>query len=252
MPFTLAHPAAVWPLKYVRFLAVIPLVIGSLMPDLASYVPNSHELINTHSVRGTFVIDLPLGYALLMFLVLFRKLLVAPLWDPHRHFLTSAFDELISQKFWWVLIIPSLLIGSWTHIVWDSFTHENHFMVRKLPMLQYVVPVETDHPLRLYRLLQYGCSVVGIMIVAWWYWHALHSANQQATANASPKKYTLLGLILISLLTGLGNALETVPGFHAVYWFISVTLTTAMPVFAGLYLLMAAVFYWRERSARPG
>jgi len=221
------------------------------MPDLASYVPNSHELTNTHSVRGTFLIDLPLGYVLLMFLALFCRLLVVPLWQPHRRFLSDAFAAMTRQRYWWLLAIPSLLIGSWTHILWDSFTHENHFMVRKLPMLQYVVPVEGDHPLHLYRLLQYGCSVLGIIIVAWWYRYALGNAKQPSELHASRhKKVALLMLIVVALLIGLVNAILTVPNLNSVYWFISVILTTAMPLFAGLYLMLATFFYWRERSAK--
>src|SRR4051812_3215036 len=100
MPFTLAHPAAVWPLKNVRYLAVVPLIIGSLMPDVANYLPYSHELTNTHSIRGSFLIDLPLGYGLLIFLVLFCKFLVVPLWQPHRRFLANTFTTLTEQKYW--------------------------------------------------------------------------------------------------------------------------------------------------------
>ena len=166
MPFTLAHPAAVWPLKYVRYLPVIPLIIGSLTPDVASYLPNAHDLINSHSLRGTVKLDLPLGYVLLLALVMSRQFLVTPLWEPHRSFISHSISQFLATRYWGLLAIPSLLIGSWTHIVWDSFTHENHFVVRNLSILQHSVVIDGDHQVQLSRVLQYACSVLGLLIIS--------------------------------------------------------------------------------------
>lgn len=250
MPFTLAHPAAVWPLKHVRYLAVIPLVIGSLTPDLASYIPNSHELINSHSVRGTVILDLPLGYALLLLLVVMREILVAPLWEPHRRFIREAFKHYVATSLWWLWALPSLLIGSWTHIVWDSFTHENHFMVRRLPILRETMSIDGDHSMYLYRILQYGCSILGVALVAWWYLHALRSSTSGTPqhSNGKQRKYWLVALIAAALITGLINALFIPPEWRSVYGFIAVILTTAMPVFAGLYLLTSIILWQRGKT----
>ena len=40
MPFTLAHPAAVLPLRGVRHLRMAPLVVGAMVPDLPYYLPS--------------------------------------------------------------------------------------------------------------------------------------------------------------------------------------------------------------------
>lgn len=247
MPFTLAHPAAVWPLKNVRYLAVIPLVIGSLTPDLVNYLPNAHELINSHSVRGTVILDLPLGYGLQLMLIALRSLLVIPLWQPHRSFISHAFAQFVAIKRWWLLCIPSLLIGSWTHILWDSFTHENRFMVRRLPVLQQVVSLDTDHQLHLYRVLQYGCSVLGVVVVVWWYLYALRLSKLQRD-NDQMRRYALSALVVIALIAGLINAFLIPPDWRSVYFFIAVILTTAMAAFAGLYLLLSVVLWQYERK----
>ena len=39
MPFTLAHPAAVLPLRGMRFLRTAPLILGAITPDVPYYVP---------------------------------------------------------------------------------------------------------------------------------------------------------------------------------------------------------------------
>ena len=248
MPFTLAHPAAVWPLKRIRAFAVIPLVVGSLTPDLASYLPNAHALINSHSVRGTVILDLPLGYALLLLLVGLRNMMVTPLWQPHRRFISDAFSKYASASLWWLQALPSLLIDSWTHIVWDSFTHENHFMVRRLPILRQTMSIDGDHPVYLYRILQYGCSLLGMAVVIWWYVHALRSSASATKTDASGKSrmYWIIFIAAAALITGLVNALFIPPEWRSVYGFISVILTTAMPVFASAYLLTAAVLWQYE------
>lgn len=248
MPFTLAHPAAVWPLKNLKPLAVIPLVVGSLMPDLASYLPESHKLINTHSVRGTAVLDLPLGYALLLLLVGLRTVLVTPLWQPHRNFIADAFKNYLAIPLWWIWAVPSLLIGSWTHILWDSFTHENHFMVRRLPILRETMFIDGDHHMYLYRILQYGCSVAGVVFVAWWYLYTLRStaANTSQDSSGNRRRYWLAIMAVAALTAGLITALLIPPEWRSVYYFISVMLTTAMPTFAGLYLLTGLALWWRE------
>ena len=235
MPFTLAHPAAVWPLKHVRYLAVIPLVIGSLTPDLASYIPNSHELINSHSVRGTVILDLPLGYALLLLLVALRNIVVTPLWEPHRSFINETFKQYVATPLWWLWALPSLLIGSWTHIVWDSFTHENHFMVRRLPILRETMLIDGDHAVYLYRIL---------------YLHALRSSTSSTPphSNGKQSKYWLVALVVVALITGLINALFIPPEWRSVYGFIAMILTTAMPLFTALYLLMGITLWQRERG----
>jgi hypothetical protein len=245
MPFTLAHPAAVWPLKYVRYFAVIPLVIGSLTPDLTSYLPNAHALINSHSLRGTVELDLPLGYGLLFFVVMLRQLLVMPLWEPHRSFIRNAFSQFLAIRYWWLLAIPSLLIGSWTHIAWDSFTHDNHFMVRNLSILQHSVAIDGDHTVQLYRVLQYACSVLGLVAIAWWYQHTLRTSKLPTEVGTTPKRI-LLGLVVSALIAGLITALLIPPDLRSVYAFISTILTTAMPVFTGMYLVTGAVLWMRN------
>src|SRR6185312_5398964 len=82
MPFTLAHPAAVLPLRRVRAMSTVPLIIGAMTPDMPYYFPwriAKHIPEATHTFLGTFTLDLPMGLVLLIFLWLLRVQLVAPL-----------------------------------------------------------------------------------------------------------------------------------------------------------------------------
>src|SRR5204862_1061868 len=77
MPFTLAHPAAILPLRGLRYLRTAPLIIGAMIPDLPYYVPArfGHFGPETHSVTGSFTTCLVFGYAALgcVFLLRDRK-----------------------------------------------------------------------------------------------------------------------------------------------------------------------------------
>ena len=83
MPFTLAHPAAVLPLRGIRFLRMAPLVIGAVTPDVPYYLPlgpSGRPLrlgLDTHSLGSAFTFDLALGMALLALAVLLREPLTA-------------------------------------------------------------------------------------------------------------------------------------------------------------------------------
>ena len=79
MPFTLAHPAAILPLRSVRYLRMAPLMVGAVVPDLPYYLPwgVARYMHFTHAFRHSFTIDLALGYALLASLVLLQRPLTA-------------------------------------------------------------------------------------------------------------------------------------------------------------------------------
>jgi len=245
MPFTLAHPAAVLPLRRLPYLATIPLILGSLTPDFVAYFPptihRSFDLPQAHSVRGTILLDLPLGYAVLLALLALRVPLTAPLWEPHRSFIRAAITEFLALKYWWLIALPSLLIGSWTHIVWDSFTHENRWVVRNLPLLQQALAPVYDHPLPIYRVLQYVCSIVGLLIVAVWYGVALKQSGLSGTGHRW-SKYTLAGLVASAMVIGAADVWRLSPQLSlSFYGTMSVLLSTAMAAFAALYLITGIV-----------
>src|SRR2546430_14545756 len=79
MPFTLAHPAAILPLRGLRYLRTAPLIIGAMIPDLPYYVPArfGHFGPETHSVTGSFTTLLVLGYAAPGCVFLLRRPLTA-------------------------------------------------------------------------------------------------------------------------------------------------------------------------------
>src|SRR5262245_4745992 len=78
MPFTFAHPAAAVPLHrpFGRYGVVSALVIGSLSPDIAYFLPLSVAHADSHSPTGLLWFCLPVS---LLSYVLFHTLLKGPL-----------------------------------------------------------------------------------------------------------------------------------------------------------------------------
>lgn len=256
MPFTLAHPAAVWPIRRLPFLSVIPLILGSLMPDLAAVVPPGillphYWLPNTHMLRGTLIVDLPLGYVLLLWLVAMRTPLTAPLWEPHRSYIRAAFSRMLSSKYWWLIAVPSLIVGSWTHVVWDAFTHENRFVTRHLAILQQPLLPDSGHPMQIYHVLQYLCSIAGLLVIVAWYVYDLRRSGLVGTGRLW-RKYTLASLVGGSLLLGAIKAWNEPPEITASFYVtVSVLLNTAMSSFAILYIIAGVIIAWRTDHRSP-
>lgn len=157
MPVTIAHPAAVLPLRGLG-LPLSAMVIGSMAPDLPVFSQSWGIYGFTHSLLGIVTIDLAIALVLLGF------------WDRWGRdaFVdtspSSVRDRLpgrarIGRRAW--LLAPlAAVVGSITHVVWDAFTHAGRWGVRSIPWLQ-----EDHGALHGSQWAQYGSGVVGILAV---------------------------------------------------------------------------------------
>jgi MFS family permease len=171
MPFTLSHAAAALPFRRTR-LDMSALVTGSFAPDFAYFFYLAPHGLFAHSWQGMFLVDLPLS---LIALWLFHAYIKQPL----SMLLPKGIRERLRPgengfSFWpparLALIAISILIGTATHILWDSFTHTFYWPYRHWSFLSKVIylPVEGNTPM--YKALQYGSTVFGIVVVAVWVW----------------------------------------------------------------------------------
>ena len=132
MPFPLAHPAATlllrrWCPKYLDFPS---LIIGSLTPDLAASIDDWEYF--SHTILGSLLFCLPVGLLTLWIFHKVRTPIVTSLPNPHRKALLPLCTAPISSP---LVVLTSLLFGSWLHITWDLFTHDNSWLVQKLPLM---------------------------------------------------------------------------------------------------------------------
>lgn len=153
MPFTLAHPAAVVPLR--RFSKRVPfvgLVVGSMAPDFEYLLRLRPSGSGAHSFPGVLLFTVPLA----VLVTWFAERAVLPglrvrLGMPPAHVAPHGS----------IAAVISVVVGVATHLLWDSFTHPRGTMVEALPLL---ADTSFGH-LPLYKWLQHGSSVAGLAIV---------------------------------------------------------------------------------------
>ena len=164
MPFPLAHPAAVLPLR--RFcpwpLHLPALVVGSMAPDLAYFLGKFHVDVFAHQFWGSVIFSVPAGLVCLLALYTGRNVL-------HRSLPLERQPPILRLP-WpapgpvWVLVL-SLVVGAWTHFFFDAFTHTTGWFVLRLPWLRFSLATVEGRSIRLCSFLWYFCSFVGTGLV---------------------------------------------------------------------------------------
>jgi len=246
MPFTLAHPAAVLPLRRFRFLQTVPLVIGSVVPDLPYFMPERWGRAvfpDTHTLYGSLQLGIPLGMASLVLLLLLREPLTVLLGPRARWLCLRALDRFYERPLRWPIALLSVLVGSWTHIVWDSFTHETGWTAARVAALSAPVSLfgwdtATSH------LLQYVSSVFGLVVLAVWAWMLLKRVPRSVTLDSSRPRANWLVLCMVAtsaLLIGVSRAFLSWHSGSTFYHLGFLLLTRTIGWFAVLYLLAGAL-----------
>lgn len=256
MPFTLAHPAAILPLRGVRFLRTAPLIIGAVTPDVPYYLPlgpGGHALrpALTHSVVGSFTLDLALGITLLLAVVLLREPLTALLPARARWLTLQALEPFTHRATEWVFAPLAIFVGVWTHLLWDSFTHAEGWAVRRIPALSDTVTVGW-YSGEVFHVLQYLSSAIGLAILAWWYTRPHVPLNALAgedsrRAHAGPALLLIGGAAL--LIGGVAALRYYAHSEGSVYQTLDVLLTRGLAWFVVLHLFAGAVVTLEHRSA---
>jgi membrane-bound metal-dependent hydrolase YbcI (DUF457 family) len=256
MPFTLAHPAAILPLRHVRFLRTAPLMIGAVTPDVPYYLPlgpSGHPLrlgLDTHSFVSSYSVDLALGTALLLGVVLLREPLTVLLPSRARSLCLEALEPFRRRATEWLFAPLAILLGVWSHLLWDSFTHAEGWAVRRIPALGNTVTIGW-YTGEIFHILQYLSSVIGLTILALWYARlpdppALRATHDSHQAHTGP---ALLLIAAAALLIGGVEALRYYAHYEgAVYQTLDVLLTRGLAWFALLYLFAGAVVTLEHRS----
>lgn len=184
MPFTLAHPAAVLPLKRFcpRHLSFGGLVVGSIVPDTAYLFENFKLDTFSHTFVGSLGYGLPVGLLMAwLFYGLRRK---AVEWLPKTR-QSLLMPMCLHPAPPLIFLAISILLGAWTHLLWDSFTHKNGWLVQQVPLLQIQVLQLGRHQLFLCQALGYASSFAGVA----WLFLAYEKWLQTVDPETSPASF---------------------------------------------------------------
>ena len=168
MPFTISHAAAALPVHYFckARLPMAALMVGSMSPDFAFFLPGELGRDATHSLPGVFLFCLPVGLAVwLFYIAVLERPTLAFLPDDWRRRIAPTPRLTIR-----VLLAAALaiVIGAFTHLVWDAFTHVSTPVTSTLPGFTARLFEAGGMTVRVYFLLQVLSSVFGLAVLAAW------------------------------------------------------------------------------------
>jgi hypothetical protein len=219
MPIPLAHPSVVLPLRRYcpRWLSLPALVIGSMAPD-AGYLFDDPGLGGlSHEFFGSIAFAVPVGILSLAILFGLRKRVVALLPEPQR----QTYEPLCRRPLGPIWIIAlSLVIGIWSHVIWDSFVHVDGWVVERLPLLQTPVIQYSGRTARVSHVLWYGSSFAGVVAV----FLALENWKRGTSPSVAFDKAMLRDAFVVALL------IMPISLIHHIFndGFIGIALTAAL------------------------
>lgn len=255
LPFTFSHPAAVLPIPR-RHLSFSAMVIGAMAPDYLYFVQLSHSSRYGHTWPGMFLFSLPAG---LVVLWLYHELLKRPLLalapDQVARRITAA-D--LRFSFWpasrFAILALSVMIGVFTHVLWDDFTHEQGLFVTMAPELKLYFGL--DMPL--YSFLQFSSTVIGAALLAWVYWRWVKRTPLQQNAVVAQfsvgVRVLIIGVSLAAMMAfALPYGLHAAQGYYfARYWwsvFIVKTIIGSITAAFVELLVYSAAWHLRKEKA---
>ena len=213
MPYTLAHPALVVPLR--RWVVLGAAVAGALAPDTAYYLPPwSIAAVSypgtdvTHSLLGAAGLDAAVGLVLwLLWRWPLRPALLGSLPAPWRDAALAATRDVLpgrSVPVRVLLLYASSAIGALSHVALDVLTHDR-------PDTPEVLVDERVLGLPIASQLQRGLSVVGLALLAWWIWRWLAGVAPLRTFRLTGRLVGLLTTAAVGALAVTARHLATTP-----------------------------------------
>jgi hypothetical protein len=217
MAFTLVHPAAVIPLlrKDNPPWVNSSLILGAMAPDFEYYIHLRPVAGIGHTLPGQLVFNLPLVILLTFW---FHRIIIPSLlfhlpwvcsWMSHmddapregKGLVSLGWNQVEHPSFPWRalsfkeiphMIYPALL-GMFTHLLWDSFTHHSADL-----LVQWTDKLMPWIHLPLYSLLQHGSSLLAA-------WIMLRSFNKNVVIRKGPiRRETIIfwaSILVIAILT---------------------------------------------------
>lgn len=171
MPFTFAHPLYAAPLKAIKpkYISLTGIILGSMSPDFEYFIALEPYQSIGHTTLGLLLQAIPLS---ILFAVLFHYLvkdaLAANL--PSYFALDARLQNARKLSLWewkldtlqkWIVFLVSIVIGFYSHVLVDSFTHSSGYFVARIYLLQ-----DNFLGIRIYKWLQHGLSMLGLIVQA--------------------------------------------------------------------------------------
>jgi hypothetical protein len=250
MPFTISHAAAVLPLHLwsKARLPLAALMIGSMAPDFAYFMPGDPGRIVTHSVAGLFRYCLPASFVVwLLFVRVLEQPTIVLLPESWRSRFARSNRQFTLANL--ALVCGAIVLGGLTHLVWDSFTHRGTAVVHAFPVLRSVAFEVDGHRVRWFAVLQLLSSVFGLVVLAIW---ALRQPERASSESFPTVSHAIrVGAALLVVASTVAAAVTSYM-LHADYPLQARAFFLAIGGMTGgalAWLAIALAMHWRMRKA---
>jgi hypothetical protein len=167
MPFTFSHPAILLPFFKNKKYSITALIVGSMAPDFEFFFRMRTQSEISHTFLGLLLIDLPLA---IIVTFLFHGIIKKPFLANSPVFIQSRLVEL-NHSNWFEyfrknkrIVFLSFFLGAFSHFLLDSLSHWDGYMVQRVSFFNKVF-----FSFPLYEWIQYSTSVIGLVIVVWYF-----------------------------------------------------------------------------------
>ncbi|ESA33122.1 membrane protein [Leptolyngbya sp. Heron Island J] len=256
MPFTPAHIVAVlpfWPLR--RVVPFSAFAIGAMIPDLPLFFPIV-DYTQAHSTSGLFSLCLPLGMGgFFLFELVMRKPMIAllPAWLESRLSFKPYIPSLpfVRTQLCYVIAVAfAILVGAYTHQIWDAFTHKGRWGTYLIPSLNADIEISGFH-VPGYQAFQYGSAFLGLPLLVMLAAIALNRTPptlQQKTLHSKLKILAGALMVIVPICVAV-HAYIVSPDAHQLL-FLTITRSGAiLMVMLLAYCLLFNAFADRNSSA---
>jgi hypothetical protein len=202
LPFTISHTVVAWPVKRVlKRLPIDALIIGTMAPDIEYLFDLTVHGKYWHTLQGLVLGALPVCLVLVL---LWRKAV-----RPAIHALLPALPRKSVDKQRLLITLTyasyAIILGGLTHILWDSFTHDDGWFVQQMPFML----TEVFKGRYLFHFAQDISSVVGLGVVLAKLWKMWKRDSALLQSIEKRRFYLLFGFVL--LLSAVGGVLNAIP-----------------------------------------
>lgn len=201
VPITPAHAVVAIPLRRLG-LPVAAVVVGSMVPDVAVFLPQVFDYDLTHSALGVVTIDLAVGLALLFGWWCWLREPAVDLLPEGARRRVPVVSGLHGRGSWFgPRVVLAIVVGATTHVLWDSFTHESAQTTSWLAALD-----RHWGPWPGYQWFQVLSGVLGLLLVLRW-WRLSWRRAAVVARPPEPRGWRRVSWFVLVGATAVGSAL---------------------------------------------
>jgi len=197
MPFTFVHPIAIIPIYKLskKKLDIVALAIGSVSPDFEYFIRFRLKSDYSHDLILGILFNLPI--AIIIYLI--SKSKITEIILKHTTQKCHTLYSNIEYKNKWVVFL-SIILGMYTHILWDTLTHFNPFTANNFTLLSKQINFG-DSQVNVYRILQHLSNLLGATVGSYLFYKKIMGIETQNNSDTCARKKILYWTIVVVIIS---------------------------------------------------